>query len=72
MNDNNVVDFPALGANAETQSLDRYLFLEIRKFVEDPPDTNYQRGYLAALLNVWDERIGEPNNTAIVKARTLL
>ena len=35
-----------------------YIKGNVEPFLRDPPDTEFQRGYLAALLNVADEALG--------------
>ena len=34
-----------------------YIKGSVEPFLRDPPDTEFQRGYLAALLNVADEAL---------------
>ena len=35
-----------------------YIKSSVEPFLLDPPDTEFQRGYLAALLNVAEEALG--------------
>jgi hypothetical protein len=52
-----------------------YLLNAIKSFTKDPPDSDYQRGYLAGLLVLWDETHGgskEMANETIREARTLI
>lgn len=38
-----------------------YVKAAIEGFENDPPDTNYQEGYLAALKVIWSEALHMPN-----------
>lgn len=50
----------------------KYVEEAIESFVKDPPDSPYQRGYLDALLVIWDEALEMPANATIDEARNLI
>lgn len=61
-----VVDF-------DERRITPYLVEAIGGFLTDPPDTDYQRGYLAALVSVYREGLGrEANDARLVAAERLL
>lgn len=49
----------------------KYVEEAIEGFVKDPPDTAFQRGYLEALLVVWEEALEMPASAAIDEAKYL-
>jgi hypothetical protein len=50
----------------------RFIERAIDGFLSDPPDSDFQRGYLAALLNVYREGLGVPaSNGRIIAAEKL-
>lgn len=57
-------DFPA-------GSIERHVLEEIEGFLGDPPDNEFQRGYLAALLNVATEGLGFMNSVKAAHALLL-
>jgi len=62
----NIVDFDA-------RKVTPYLWGSITSFMVDPPDSDYQRGYLAAIINVLREGIGrDANDARLVAAEKLL
>lgn len=42
-----------------------YLDQSINGFMNDPPDTDYQRGFLAAVLIVWKEALNKGDDARI-------
>lgn len=48
-----------------------YVHAAIGAFVNDPPDTDYQRGYLAALLNVYLEGFNMQHDETTKEAERL-
>lgn len=60
-----VIDFDA-------RKLRPYLAAAIEGFLGDPPDTDYQRGYLSALIDVYREGInGDMTDARVVAASPL-
>lgn len=49
-----------------------YLASSIEGFLRDPPDSNFQRGYLAALLAVYSEGLGRRQDARVRAAERLL
>lgn len=60
-----IIDFD--GARART-----YIERAVEGFLKDPPDSDYQAGYLAALLAVWEEAIGSKGDARHEAASRLL
>lgn len=56
-----IIDFDA-------RRIQPYLMGSIEQFLGDPPDSEFQRGYLAALLSVYTEGLGRGASDARVKA----
>ena len=49
-----------------------YVIKAVEQFLSDPPDTEYQRGFLAALLLVWSEGMnGNVNDVRFIAADDL-
>jgi hypothetical protein len=48
-----------------------YLLKQIAGFNSNPPDTDFQRGYLAAMLDTYEEGLGGAPDAAIEDARRL-
>lgn len=44
-----------------------YLDKTINGFMKDPPDTNFQKGFLAAVLVVWEEALGKTEDGRVKK-----
>lgn len=62
----NVIDLDA-------RRITPYIIQAVELFLLDPPDCEFQRGYLAAILNVWIEGVGRNVHDArIVAAQKLL
>ena len=50
-----------------------YVIDAIAGFISDPPDSDYQEGYLAACLAIYREGIGRGQNDArVIKAEDIL
>ena len=49
-----------------------YLMSSIEGFLGDPPDTEFQRGYLAALITVYREGLRRDGDVRIAAAEALL
>lgn len=60
-----IIDFDAVRART-------YIEQAVESFLKDPPDSDYQRGYLAALLTVWEEAIGSKGDARHEAAYRLL
>lgn len=43
----------------DAEKASRYLEQGLMLFLSDPPDSDYQRGYLAALLTTYTEGLGK-------------
>jgi hypothetical protein len=54
-----------------SQRVTAYLLEQIASFVAKPPDTEFRRGYLVALLDVYDEGLDGPPDAAVEDARLL-
>ena len=61
----NVIDFDAA-------KLRPYLMEAITGFLNDPPDSLYQQGYWAALINVYDEGLILKGDARVEAARKLV
>jgi len=61
----NIVDFDAA-------RLRPYLITAIEQFLSDPPDSLYQQGYLAALINIYDEGLILKGDARVDLARKLI
>lgn len=48
----NIVSFDA-------EKTSKYIEQALAGFINDPPDSDFQRGYLAALLNMYEEGLGK-------------
>ena len=44
----------------DVEKASRYVDQALHGFMNDPPDSDYQRGFLAALLVVYEEGCGKP------------
>lgn len=61
-----IVDFDA-------RKVAPFIIAEIGRFLDDPPDSDHQRGYLAALINVYREGLGRGADDArLLAAERLL
>lgn len=56
-------------------AVEAYVSDALNGFAADPPDSDYQRGFLSAMLAVWNEGLGKgegderlPRLTAMTKA----
>lgn len=56
--------------NKSNKTIEEFVLGQIAGFIGDPPDSDYQQGYLAALVNVAGEGLGFMN--AIKNAEELL
>lgn len=57
----------------DSRRLTPFLVDAIEGFLKDPPDTEYQQGFLAALCLIWREGInGNPNDARIAAAEKLV
>ena len=59
---------PAEIVDLEAHRLRPYVMSSIEQYLGDPPDTDFQRGYLAALLTVYEEGMGQGAGDARVEA----
>jgi hypothetical protein len=59
-----VIDF-------DTARIRPYIERAIDGFLADPPDSDFQRGYLAGLLNIYREGLNRPEDTRIIAAEKL-
>ncbi|AOG03091.1 hypothetical protein [Bosea sp. RAC05] len=57
----NVIDFDA-------RRVEPFVMKAIEGFLNDPPDSDYQRGYLAGLVNVYREGLGRGVSDARLEA----
>jgi hypothetical protein len=48
-----------------------YLLEQIAHFVSNPPDADFQRGYLAALLDIYEEGLGGAPEVVVEDARQI-
>jgi hypothetical protein len=54
-------------------NLTSYILDAIKSFIADPPDTQFQRGYLLALISIHNEALElDPNDPLIQDASNLL
>jgi len=56
----------------DTSKAGKYLAEAINGFLKDPPDSEYQRGFLAALIVVSTEGIGRQSDARIIAAEKML
>ena len=49
-----------------------YIVEAVQDFVSDPPDSEFERGYLFALLTVWIEALNLPEDGLFVAANNIL
>ena len=61
----NVIDF-------DSAKLRPYIMEAITGFLNDPPDSLYQQGYLAALINVYDEGLILKGDARVEASRKLV
>jgi hypothetical protein len=55
-------------ANSARDYVDRAL----DGFLRDPADSDHQRGYLGALLDVWTEGAGEPRDDRVMALKAMV
>ncbi len=55
----NIIDF-------DGKRIVPYLNTTLKSFMSDPPDSTYQRGYLAACVDIYREGLGKDND--LIKA----
>ena len=56
----------------DTRRVTPYVIRAVEQFLNDPPDTDYQRGFLAALLVLWREGLnGSEADARIIAAEKL-
>jgi hypothetical protein len=55
----------------DTMRVTDYLLKQIDGFISNPPDTDFQRGYLAAVLDTYEEGLGGPPDAVRANARRL-
>jgi hypothetical protein len=55
---------------ASIPETDAYLKAALKSFIDDPPDNEFQRGYMSALIEVARQYLYWPeNNETLVEAR---
>lgn len=57
----NVIDF-------DSRRAEPYIMKAIEGFLNDPPDSEFQEGYLSALISVYREAIGRGESDARIEA----
>jgi hypothetical protein len=52
----------------DSQKIETYLREAMERFITDPPDDEYQQGFLGALMVIYEEALGMPKDSNILVA----
>lgn len=52
----------------DSEKIEAYLREAMEGFITDPPDDDYQQGYLGALTAIYEEALGMPKDSNILVA----